>query len=86
MYRTFIAAGIINVLYSTDDSADKRNVQFPKLFRIDVDTLDDVALLLVLHAKTNWTVVTNKCCRRSIGISCSSKCHVGSDCCQNLFG
>ena len=34
-----------------------------------------------LHAETNWAVVTNKCCCRSIG----AKCHVRSDCCQNLI-
>ena len=28
---------------------------------------------------------SNKCCYRSIGVNCSTKCSVGSNCCQNFI-
>ena len=45
-------------------------------FNLDPKTLDEVMVLQALDAGTNWAVVTNKCCCRSIGVSCSTKCHV----------
>ena len=53
---------------------------------LDIETLDELTVLQALHAQTNWAVVENKCCCKSKGVNCSTKCHVGSDCCQNLIG
>ena len=47
-----------------------------RYFNLDAKTLDEVIVLQALDAGTNWSVVTDKCCCRSIGVSCSSKCHV----------
>ena len=57
-------------------------MHFPKLSHIYVGTLDELTVLQALHAETNWAVVTNRCCCRSIGVKYSTKCQVGSDCCQ----
>ena len=45
MYRLFIKAGIVNILYNAEDLADKSNVHFPKLTRIDAETVDEVKVL-----------------------------------------
>ena len=86
IYRLVITAGIINILYSGEDLAEQRNVHFPNCFTIHVETLDEGTVLQALYNEINWVVVTNKCCCRSIGVKCSTKCYVGSDCCQNLIG
>ena len=52
----------------------------------DVEALAELTVLQALHAETTWAAVTNKCCCRIIGVNCSTKCHAGSDCSQNLIG
>ena len=54
-------------------------------FTMHVETLDEGTVLQALHNETNWAVVTNKCCCKSIGVKCSTKCHVGSDCWLKLY-
>ena len=80
-----ITVGIINILYSGEDLAEKRNVCFSNCFTIHVETLDKGTVLQASYNETNWVIVTNKYCCRSIGVKCSTKYHVGSDCCQNLL-
>ena len=46
-----------------------------RYFNLDAKTLDKVIVLQALDAGAKWAVVINKCCCRSIGISCSTKCH-----------
>ena len=81
MYRLFIKAGIVNILYNAEDLADKSNVHFPKLTRIDAETVDEVKVLPCWDQP-----VTNKCPCRSIDVKRSTKCDVGSDCYKSLIG
>ena len=53
-------------------------------FTIHVETLDEGTVLQTLYNETNWVVVTNKYCCINIGVKFSTKCHVGSDCCQKI--
>ena len=51
----------MNIPYSGEDLADKRNVHFPNCFTIHVVTLDEGTVLQALYNGINWVVVTNKC-------------------------
>ena len=57
-------------------SSGPKSNEVGRYFYLDAKTLDEVIVLQALDAGTNWAVVTNKCCCRSIGASCSTKCHV----------
>ena len=46
MSRVFTTVGIINILYSAEDLDNKRNVHSPKLSHKDVETLDEVRVLV----------------------------------------
>ena len=46
MYRLFTRAGKIDIHYSAEDLDDKRNVQYRKLSHKDLETLDEVTLLI----------------------------------------
>ena len=97
VYRLYTLASIINIHYSAEDLADMRNAHFSKLSGIDTNTLEEVTVVQASHAASNWqasksrhdvcrckgSCVTNKSCCRKMGNKCSTKCHVGSTCCQN---
>ena len=40
MYRLVITAGILSIVYSSEDLADKRKMYFPNCFTIHAETLD----------------------------------------------
>jgi hypothetical protein len=99
IYKIYTAGGILKNRFKSEDLVDMRNVCFPSLQNLDVETLEEVTLIQASRKTTGWQATTtqgssvcackgscvgNRCKCKKAGIPCSTKCHPSSvGVCQN---